>query len=157
MGLYDSMKTNDRLERDGIWLDLEHTRIKLGRAGGKNSKFVVAMEKVMREHKRTIDFMSDEQGRKLFNKVYADTVVIDWLTKKDDGDLDEMGRSISGEAITVRYSRGIEGPGGELLPFTTDNVAETLFNLPDLTIIIKETAEDSNLFKDKLVKGIVGN
>lgn len=157
MGLYDSMKTNDRLERDGIWLDLEHTRIKLGRAGGKNSKFVVAMEKVMREHKRTIDFMSDEQGRKLFNKVYADTVVIDWLTKKDDGELDEMGRDISAEAITVRYSRGIEGPGGELLPFTTDNVAETLFNLPDLTIIIKETAEDSNLFKDKLVKGIVGN
>lgn len=157
MGLYDAMKTNENLEREGIWLDLDHTRIKVGRAGGKNSKFIVAMEKVLRENKRTLDFMSDEQGRRLFNKVYAETIIFDWLAKHPDGTLDEAGREVGADHTGPRYIRKVEQPDGSFSDFNSATVAEALFNLPDLTLIIKETAEDANLFKDSLVKHIVGN
>lgn len=157
MGLYESLKTSDHLERQGIWLDLDHTRLRLGRAGGKNVKYNAAMSAVLAEHKRTLEFMPDEQGRRLFNEVYANTVILDWLTKDAKGTLNEVGSEIDEGYNGIRYSRGIEGPDGKIIPFTPANVVTTLMALPDLAVMIKETAEDVNLFKEKLVKDISGN
>lgn len=157
MGLYKSMQTSPRLESEGIWLDLGHTRIKLGRAGGKNSKFTVAAEKVAREHKRSLDLMGEEQGRKLFSKLYAEIIVLDWLTKVEEGSLDEEGNFIGEDHEGDRYSRGISGPDGSLIDFNVENVMKTFDDLPDLLKIVKETAEDSSLFRQELLAGIEGN
>jgi hypothetical protein len=159
MGLYDSMKTSPRLESEGIWLDLDHTRIKLARAGGKNTKFIVAAEKIAREHKRAFDLMGEEQGRKIFSKLFAEIVVLDWLTKAKDGDLDEDGLPFAEneQEDAVRYLRGISGPDGVLVDFTVENVIRTFNDLPDLLKMVKETAEDATLFRQSLLKGIEGN
>jgi len=158
MGLYDKMKTNSRLESEGIWLEIDDTRIKLARAGGKNTKFLVAAEKVAREHKRALDLMGEEKGRKIFGKLFAEVIVLDWLTQSDDGNLDEDGVPFDGEpGAKTRWKRGISGPNGELREFNVKNIMETFDDLPDLLKTIKETAEDPSLFRESLLKEIEGN
>lgn len=158
MGLYDKMKTNSRLESEGIWLEIDDTRIRLARAGGKNTKFLVAAEKVAREHKRALDLMGEEKGRKIFGKLFAEVIVLDWLTQSDDGNLDEDGVPFDGEPGTkTRWRRGISGPDGELREFNVKNVMATFDDLPDLLKTIKETAEDPSLFRESLLKEVEGN
>lgn len=159
------MKTSPRLESEGIWLQIDDTRIRLARAGGKNTKFIAAAEKIAREHKRALDLMSEEQGRKLFSKLFAEIIVLDWLTKSEDGDLDEDGE-VADEKIPAssRWKRGISGPGGVLVPFsmpknaeTIENILKTFDDIPDLLRLVKETAEDASLFRQDILKGIEGN
>lgn len=158
MGLYSKMKTSPRLETEGIWLQIDDTRIKVGRAGGKNTKFTVAAEKIAREHKRALSLMGEEQGRKLFAKLFAEVIVLDWLTQSDDGDLDEDGDAAPDDLPKdKRWKRGISGPDGSLLEFTVENVLKTFDDLPDLLRIIKETAEDASLFRQELLKEVEGN
>jgi len=158
MGLYDKMKTSPRLESEGIWLQIEDTRIRLARAGGKNTKFITAAEKIAREHKRSLDLMGEEQGRKLFAKLYAEIIVLDWLTKSKDGDLDEDGNKAPEDLPEdKRWKRGISGPNDELREFNVENILRTFDDLPDLLRIVKETAEDAALFRQSLLKDIEGN
>jgi len=167
MALYEKMKTSPRLESEGIWLQIDDTRIRLGRAGGKNTKFLTEAEKIARTHKRALDLMGEEQGRKLFGKLYAEIIILDWLTRRDDGDLDEGGDPLADPEKAPngdRWKRGISGPKGELVEFilpktptTVENILKTFDDIPDLLRIIKETAEDASLFRQELLKGIEGN
>ncbi len=165
MGLYQKMQTSPRLESEGIWLQIDDTRIRLARAGGKNTKFIAAAEKIMRDHKRALDLMGEAQSRKLFSDVFAKIIVLDWLTKADDGDLDEDGEKIVDDAPkSDRWKRGISGPNGELVEFvlpktptTIENILKTFDDIPDLLRIIKETAEDASLFRQDLLKEVEGN
>ena len=158
MGLYSKMKTSPRLETEGIWLQLDATRIRVARAGGKNTKFTTAAEKIAREHKRALSLMGEEQGRKLFSKLYAEVVVLDWLTKDESGEFDEDGDAAPEDLPKdKRWKRGISGPDGSVLEFNLDNVLKTFDDLPDLLKIIKETAEDSSLFRQELLKDVEGN
>lgn len=158
MGLYEKMKTSPRLETEGIWLQIDDTRIKLARAGGKNTKFVTAAEKIAREHKRSLDLMNEEQGRKLFAKLYAEIIVLDWLTKSEDGDLDEDGNPASEDLPkSERWLRGISGPEAKVVDFNVQNVLKTFDDIPDLLRLIKETAEDASLFRQSILKEVEGN
>ncbi len=167
MGLYDKMKTSPRLESEGIWLQIDDTRIRLARAGGKNTKFIAAAEKIARDHKRALDLIGEEQGRKLFGKLFAQIVILDWLTRADDGMLDEGGDPLEKPDETAkvdRWKRGISGPGGKLIEFTLpknpetiENILKTFDDIPDLLKLIKETAEDASLFRQDLLKDVEGN
>lgn len=157
MGLYSKMKTSPRLETEGIWLEIDDTRIKLARAGGKNTKFTVAAEKIAREHKRALDLMGEERGRKLFGKLFAEIIVLDWLTATDSGNLDSDGFPLEGDHLGPKYVRGISGPNGDIIEFNVENVIQVFDDLPDLLRVIKETAEDPSLFRQELLKDIEGN
>ena len=157
MGLYNKMQTSPRLESEGIWLEIDDTRIRLARAGGKNTKFIAAAEKIAREHKRSIDMMGEAQGRKLFGKLFAEIVVLDWLTKDKDGKLTDEGEAPAEEYTGDKYTRGISGPDGKVIEYSVDNVMKTFDDIPDLLKIIKETAEDPALFRQELLKDIEGN
>lgn len=158
MGLYEKMKTSPKLETEGIWLQIEDSRIKLARAGGKNTKFTSAAEKIAREHKRALEFMNESQARPLFAKLYAEVVVLDWLTRSEDGDLDEDGATAP-ESLAKhnRWKRGISGPTGELIEYNVENVLKTFDDIPDLLRIVKETAEDAALFRQSILKDVEGN
>ena len=157
MGLYSSMKTSNKLETEGIWLDLTHTRIRLARAGGKNTKFITAAEKIAREHKRALDMMSESQGRKLFGKLYAEIIILDWLTLDEEGDLEENGNQAPENYEGPRFTRGISGPNGVIVEKTVENILRTFDDIPDLLRLVKETAEDASLFREDLIKEIQGN
>lgn len=159
MGLYEKMKTSPRLETEGIWLQIDDTRIKLARAGGKNTKFITAVEKIAREHKRSLDLMSENQARKLYSKLYSELIVLDWLTQDNEGELDEDGLPFpdNAEADATRWTRGISGPDGKVQEYTVENVLKTFDDIPDLFKIIKDTAEDAALFRQAHLKEIEGN
>ena len=158
MGLYKSIKTNDKLEQEGIWLHVGGTRIRLARAGGKNTKFITAVEKVARENKRALEFMNESSSRKLYFKLYAEHVVLDWLTEDAKGTLDEMGQATAEDNFEgERYVRGISGPDDVVVDFNKENVLKTFDDLPDLFIMIKQTAEDPSLYRQELLDGVSGN
>jgi hypothetical protein len=158
MGLYEKMKTSPKLESEGIWLQIEDSRMKLARAGGKNTKFTAAAEKIAREHKRALEFMNEQQARPLFAKLYAEVIVLDWLTRAEDGDLDEDGAAAAEDlAKHNRWKRGISGPTGEIVEYCVENVLKTFDDIPDLLRIVKETAEDAALFRQSILKDIEGN
>lgn len=157
MSLYKSMKTNPKLETSGIWLNLDHSLIRVGRAGGKNSKFLVAFEKIARENKRTMEFMTEEQSRKLLSKAYAEIIVLDWLTLDPNGLLNDNGDTIADDYSGNRYSRGISGPDEELLEFNVANILKIFEDIPDVFKLVKATAEDASLFRSSFSKEIEGN
>lgn len=161
MSLYKSMLTDKDLETKGIWLDLDHTRIKLGRAGGKNSGYMSALEKLTRQYKRGLAELSEEQNRQLFCQLYAEQLVKDWLTKDPEGELNVDGKpfvmSEAEGADNRRYKRGISGPTGELLTVTVGNIVATLNDLPDLAIMVKETVEDAKLYLRSHIEAVSGN
>lgn len=158
MGLYKKMQTSTRLETEGIWLHIDDTRIKLSRAGGKNTKFIAAAEKMARENRKTMDLLGEEKSRKLMHKLFAEVVVLDWLTETQDGTLDETGDPyVAGQSEGLRYTRGISGPNGEIVPYNQENVLKVFDDIPDLFRLVKETAEDPELFKQSLIKEIEGN
>ena len=152
------MKTSPRLESEGIWLQIDDTRIRLARAGGKNTKFIAAAEKIQREHKRALHMMGEEQGRKIFSGLYAEVVVLDWLTRDPNGTLDGDASPVTDDLPKgERWVRGISGPDGKLMEFNVENVKKVFDDIPDLLRIVKETAEDSSLFRQELLKEIEGN
>lgn len=158
MGLYDKMKTSPRLENEGIWLQIDDTRIRLARAGGKNTKYIAAAEKIAREHKRSIDLLGEEQSRKLFANLYSELIVLDWLVKAEDGDLDEDGDTAADDLPkTERWKRGISGPNAEIMEFKRENVLKVFDDIPDLLRLIKETAEDPSLYRQSILKDVEGN
>lgn len=159
MGLYNKMKTSPRLESEGIWLEVDDNRIRLARAGGKNTKFIAAAEKVARENKRALQYMNEEQGRKVFGKLFAELIVLDWLIVDPEGTLDEMGEVLGehqGNGVT-RYTRGIPGPNNEVKEFNVENVLVIFDDIPDLLKMIKETAEDASLFRQAILEEVRGN
>lgn len=143
------MKTNAALETDGIWLDLEHTRIKLARAGGSNMKFNTAMETIARQHKRVIDLglMSSKRGMELLHNVYAENVVLEWETLTAE-------KTADGKPI---YKPGIGRPGDVIVEATVPNIIQTFLDVPDIFLMCKETAEGSQYFRQALLDDAVKN
>lgn len=145
--LYSKFKTSDKLEKDGVSLDLGFCIITVARAGGSNQKYNAAFERIYKQHKRAIDndLLSNDKSRAMVLAVYADHVIINWQTR------------VGGTDEAPEYQQGIEGPDGEILPFNRDNVLTTITALPDLFNEIKSTAENLQYFRQSLLDGAVKN
>lgn len=161
-GLYAAMRTNRDLENKGIWLDLDHSLIKLARAGGQNVKFNAAAEKLAREHKRVfqLDLMSSAKGKELLRSLYAETIILDWWSKSETGER----AFIDGELTTppegwegARYTQGVGQPDGTVGDFTKANVIKVFTDIEDLLLVCKDTAESLTFFRQGLVEDIAGN
>jgi hypothetical protein len=155
MALYKSMATAPSLEQEGVWLEIEGTRIRVARAGGTNTKYNKAMEHAAKNHKRVFDLglMTNEKGLEILRTVFASTVVIDWLTKTETGNLDSEGNEIDGGG----YERKIECADGSLCDVTPANIIQTFVNLQDLFFMVKDTAENMTYFRQSIIDDIVGN
>lgn len=151
MGLKDRFATSDRLEREGIDLDLGDCIITLGRAGGKNTKFTAAMEKIMRQHGRALNTgaMSAERETEILREVYADTIVFNWRTRVKD--------EKTGEDKLVTGIENVLDDKGGVIPFNRENVISTFKVLPDLFIECKLTAENISFYRQSLLDQAVKN
>jgi hypothetical protein len=133
MSMYQQFQTDTQAERKGIVLDYGDFRVTIARAGGANKRFQKTLEARTRHLKRLIqtDNLDNEQAEPIVREVYADTVVLDWELQQPDGS----------------WTQGIEGPEGEVLPVTKENILATFNNLPDLFADIKEQALKASLFR----------
>lgn len=139
---FKQFKTNTALEADGVWLDFGGWEIRAARAGGSNKRYLPATELHFREHKQAaaIGVLPEHIARAALYAVYADAVVLGWRTKQEDGS----------------YVPTIEGPEGEPLDFTRENVIKLFELVPDVFNIIKSMAENYATFqrgmKDETLK-----
>lgn len=164
-GLYSSMATSKDLENKGIWLDLDHSLIRLARAGGQNVKYNAAAERIANEHRKVFQhgLMTSAKGKELLRKLYADTVVLDWWTKdkdgthvrNDDGELEPVTDDTPADA--ARYTRGVGQRDGSIGPFNAKNVITVLTDIEDLLLMVKETAESLTYYRKDLIEDIAGN
>lgn len=140
--MYKQFKTDNNLEASGIDLDYGDFVVTVARAGGTNRKFAKVMESKTKPYRRLIqtETMSDDIGENILREVYASAVVLDWKTKVD------------GE-----FKQGIEGPDGDLLPFTKENIIATFKNLPDLFTDIREQSAKIALFRSAGLEEEAGN
>jgi hypothetical protein len=139
MSLYKLFKTNENLETDGIWIEYGTTaagkaiRIKVARAGGHNSRFAKALEKATRPHRKALQVgsLDNATADRLFREVFADTVVLGW--------------------------ENVEGPDGQELPFSRENVLKLFSDLPDLFNDLREQANNAALYREELREADLGN
>lgn len=132
MSLYSRYKTNNDLEKTGIVMDLGEAQIRMRRAGGANVAYTSRMEVLAKPYRRAIQANSlpRETAQEIAIRAYAETVITEWKTRKEDG----------------TFYDGIQTEDGSTVPFTVDNVIKALTDLPDLFSDIQEFAQNSSLF-----------
>ena len=142
MSLREQFKTDQTLERQGVVLDYGTTRVTIARAGGANRDFARVLEAKTRPFKRAIqtETMDNVKARELIMETYVDAVIRDWQTKVGD-----------------EWKQGIEGPSGELVPFTKENVLAVLKELPDLFDDIQAQANKAALYRQVVLEADAGN
>ena len=141
MGVY-SFKTDENLEKSGIYLQYGDFRVKVARAGGSNKRYAKALEKETRDYRSAIknDQMPEDKAAEIMRRVFASTVILGWETK------------VEGE-----WRSGIEAEDGTLLQFSQKNVESTLENLPDLFADIQEQATKFSNFRAAPREADLGN
>lgn len=141
--MYNAFKTDQSTEVKGIWLDFDHFRIRIARAGGANKAYQKALEEKTRPFRKAIqaEVMEDDKAMAIFHEVYADTIVRAWETRNEAGEL----------------VSGIEDEQGNLQPFNRENVIATFQKLPDLFDQVREDAAKSALFRQHLMEVAAGN
>jgi hypothetical protein len=148
MGMYDQFKTDGNLETQGIVLDYGDFRVTVARAGGANKRFERTLEAKTKAYKRAIqtETLPNEKGKAILREVFAEAVVLNWEVRKP-------GKKEGEDTWEV----GIEGPSGDVLPFSADNVAATFKALPDLFADIQEQAGKVSLFRAAVLEAEAGN
>jgi len=125
MSTYKKFKNSDRLEKDGIVLDLgDSGKFRIARAGGENKSYQARLEAAMRPHRRALqnNSMSNDAAEDILKGVIIDTVLLGW-----DGVTDFEGKPMS---------------------FSKQNAATLFDDLPDLFAAIRDAASDGNLFRE---------
>lgn len=142
MSMYKTFGTDENFETNGIMLEYGSFRVKIARAGGKNKRFAKVLEAKAKPFRRAIqtEMLDPEQGLAMLRDTYAEAIIISWETL------------VNGEFVS-----GIEAPDGSLLPFSKENVALTLKNLPDLFADIKDAADKAALFRSTIVEADAKN
>lgn len=134
MDILEKFGTDKDLESgDGVELDFGGGAIvRIRRAGGSNREYQAAMRKGLSAHQDAIDndTLDPDVLRRVYARVYADTIVVDW------------------SGIEVR---------GKPLRFTPDVAADIFFEVPEFFGAIRAKAESFHTFKLSLLEKEVGN
>lgn len=139
MSLYKQFKTDESLEKEGVWIEYGETdkgdpiRIKIARAGGQNKAFAKVLERRTRPHRRALQngTMDPQLAEDIFRETFAETVVLDW--------------------------ENVDGPDGELMEFNKDNILQVFRDLPDLYADLKQQASSAAIFREEIRQEDLGN
>lgn len=169
MSMYKQFKTDTNLEKSGIDLDYGDFRVRIARAGGSNKRFSRILEAKMKPVRRALqtETLDNERAEILMRESYAEGVVLEWSVRVL---ADEAGSPVEPLQLAGAYResegrdpehsvfiKGIEGPDGDILPFTTDNVVATFKALPDLFSDVREQAGKIGLFREQGQEADAGN
>lgn len=134
MGTYDKFSTDQKLEKEGITLDLgEAGKFQLARAGGANKRFALRFQALTKPYRRAIqtESLDEETSNRILREVYVDTVLLGWS--------------------------GVSGPDGKELAFSKENAMKVLSDLPWLFEEIRRAAEDASIFRLIVMEADAGN
>ena len=132
--IYDTYKTNPKLELEGIVFDCgPDGKFMLARAGGSNVRFAKNLSAKMRPHERQMDAgtMDNEVGLKLLIEVFANSIVLGW--------------------------EGVKDEKGKDLPFSVENCIKLFNDLPDLFTDVREQAMKWSNYRKQEIEDAVKN
>jgi hypothetical protein len=144
---YRAFKTDKELEKEGIYLDYGAFRVKVGRAGGSNKRYLSTLEKKLRPHRRALqtETIADETAQDLVMDSFIDGAILGWEVKVKDGDKDV-------------WKVGIHDPDtGEVIQPSREVYVKVLKALPDLFMDMREQASKTALFLQDLREAEGGN
>jgi len=127
MDLRKKFGTSRELEQDGVELHLgADAYITLARSGGSNVRFEKATARAYQQHRRAFESstMDTKKSVELMQEIYAETVILGW--------------------------RGIE-LDGEPLPYSRENAAKLMRELPDLWSIVQDESKKLANFQQEEV------
>lgn len=143
MSMYQQFETNPDLEKKGVVIDYGDFRVTLARAGGANQQYQKVLAAKSKPLRRLIDheLIDTKRATQLLRETLVEACILRWETKVD------------GE-----WRDGIENPdGGDLLPFTAENVVATFERLPDLFDALNAEASKAALYRRDLMEAEAGN
>ena len=120
---YEMFETDAGLEQDGQWIDYGDFEIKIAKAGGGNRRYVRIHQELMKPYERraAVGALDEETARPVLAKIYAKAVVLDW--------------------------KGVTDRDGAPLPFSEQNVASLLCDLPALFADLINIASNDQAWK----------
>ena len=149
MSLSKMFKTDQKMEREGIFIDLgpnedlppgddgkrPSMRFRIARAGGSNQEYNKALERLTRPHRRAIQagHFSNEQAEALFREAFVNNVLLGWDNITDPKD------------------------PTQLLPFSPEAANRLFTEMPDLLTFLREEASNAALFREELRDRDLGN
>jgi len=137
--MFDTFETDSTLETGGVCIDYGDFRVKIGRAGGANKRYLSFAESKTKPFRRAIaaGTMPEERSRALLFEIYAKTVVLDW----------EIAEGVDDKTGETKWKQGIHKKGGGTIPFTEENLVMTFKLLPAIFFDLQSAAESIALFR----------
>lgn len=143
--LYDIFETVKEDEVDGVWQDFGTARIKIARAGGKNTTYIKTFTKTMKRYNKVnYEALKEEEADRVLAEVFAKSVIKAWEIKNED-DQWESGLILKKNNEKVK------------VPFSVENVITCLLDLPDLFRRLREYADDIKTFQTQVEEEQLGN
>lgn len=134
MNPYSMFKNDENAEvNQGVVLNYGDFRVRIARAGGANKKFGRLLTARLKPYKRQLDTetMQDEVAAKLMAEIYADSIILGWVSKNGED----------------KFVEGIHAEDGSIVPYSREAVIGILTKLPDLFRDIQIQAAQVSLFR----------
>ncbi len=131
---YQLFKNDEKTELEhGIVLDYNDFRVRIARAGGSNKKFGRVLQARLKPYRRQMETetMQDDVAAKIMAEVYADTIILGWVSKDKEG----------------KFLEGVHDPEGNVVSYSREAVIAILIALPDLFRDIQIQAANASLFR----------
>lgn len=130
---YAKYHIDPEVKKQGVVYVDEDLRITVTYAGTENSRYEKMLKLKLKPYETQIrnDSLPDSEFQKILSEVYAETVVLDWKVKNDDGE----------------FVTGIYSETGEILEFNKDNVRMAFGLSQRLFEDIIKVATNFNLFR----------
>ena len=148
MSLQKMFATDPSREERGVAVLYTNFRITLARAGGANRKYQRELEALLKPHRMALvrGVFPVDQLEPIYREVYANSVVLNWETKRIQEDGSEI------------WVQGIEmEDGAELTPFSAAAVLAAFNRYPELYPDVKEQASNIQLYRAAVQEAVEGN
>jgi hypothetical protein len=145
-------EVNEDLETAGVWLVDPFHRMRVARAGGRNTKFNTVYEALTKPYKRAIQTktLPKEIDLELSRELYAKAVITGWSVAEIDnsGKKPMPKRGEDGEIIW-HDGKMFDPVTFEIIDVSVEKIVETFRVKPELYSYVVERANDVTTFRDE--------
>ena len=146
-------EVNEDLETAGVWLVDPFHRMRVARAGGRNTQFNTIYEALTKPYRRAIQTktLPKDIDLDLSRELYAKAVVKGWSVaeiEQDEKGRNRAKRDESGEIVWLD-GKMFDPVTYEVIDVTVEKIIETFRIKPELYTYVVERANDVTTFRDE--------
>ncbi len=145
-------EVNEDLETAGVWLVDPFHRMRVARAGGRNTKFNTTYEALTKPYRRAIQTktLPKDIDLELSRELYAKAVVTGWSVAetKQEGKKTVVVRNEQGEIVWLD-GKMYDPVTYEIIDVSVEKIIETFRVKPELYTYVVERSNDVTTFRDE--------